>query len=241
MRTLRAGISALLLAAAATSLVACTGEPTPGEPPTGAPSAGAPSSAAATAAPSAAPTSRGPAPSSSAEPTPADPQPTGSAPASPDPQPTSSDQPVPKVGRSGAATSPTVSAEPAKVDGTVRYRDGVSLRVVSVDFAKETKKGPGSFPGRAYAVLELQIANKSDKNLSLDTVVVTVLDRSDQPVAPVYTDEAEVSDFAGVLRAGRTVTARYAFAVPASSRSKVTVVVDFDGVHTSAVFRGKLD
>jgi hypothetical protein len=153
--------------------------------------------------------------------------------------PTSSDQPVPKVGRSGPPSSPTVSAMPARVDGTVRYSDGLSLKVVSVDFAKETKKGPGSFPGREYAVLTLKVVNRSDRDLSMDTVVVTVLDKSDQPVAPVYTDEAEVSDFAGVLKAGKTVSAPYAFAVPAS-RSKVTVVVDFDGAHTSAVFRGKL-
>jgi hypothetical protein len=133
-----------------------------------------------------------------------------------------------------------VSAEPAKVDGTVRYSDGLSLRVVSVDFAKETKKGPGSFPGREYAVLTLRVVNKSDRDLSMDTVVVTVLDKSDQPVAPVYTHEAEVSDFAGVLKSGKKASARYALAVPESSRSKVTVVVDFDGVHTSAVFRGKL-
>ena len=147
---------------------------------------------------------------------------------------------MPKVGRSGAPASPTVSAKPAKVDGTVRYPDGLSLKVVSVDFAKETKKGPGSFPGREYAVLTLRVANKSDRDLSMDTVVVTVLDKADKPVAPVYTDEAEVSDFAGALKAGKTASARYAFAVPKSSRSKVTVVVDFDGAHTSAVFRGKL-
>jgi hypothetical protein len=90
-------------------------------------------------------------------------------------------------------------------------------------------------------VLTLQIANKSKQNLSLDTVVVTVLDKAGKPVAAVYTDEAKAADFSGRLTAGKTVEARYAFAVPKTSRSKVTVVVDFDGVHTSAVFRGELD
>jgi hypothetical protein len=133
-----------------------------------------------------------------------------------------------------------VSARPARVDGTVRYSDGLSLRVVSVDFAKETKKGPGSFPGRQYAVLTLQVRNNTDRRLSMETVVITVLDNKDKPVAPVYTTEADVSDFAGTLKPGKKASARYAFAVPKSSRSKVTVVVDFDGAHTSAVFRGKL-
>ena len=67
-----------------------------------------------------------------------------------------------------------------------------------------------------------------------------MLEKDDKSVAPVYTAEAKVSDFAGTLKAGATVSARYAFAVPRSSRSKVTVVVDFDGAHTSAVFRGAL-
>lgn len=237
MRTLRAGITALVLVTTASLLVACTEDPAPGGPPTSSVSTD-PSAAAPTTDPSATPATTAPTGSASATAAP-----TGSASAKPTakPQPTRSDEPVPKVGRSGSSNSPTVSAKPAGTDGTVRYGDGVSLTVKSVDFAEETKKGPGSFPGRAYAVLTLQIANKSKQNLSLDTVVVTVLDKAGKPVAPVYSDEAKASDFAGRLTAGKTVEARYAFAVPTTSRSKVTVVVDFDGIHTSAVFRGELD
>jgi hypothetical protein len=117
----------------------------------------------------------------------------------------------------------------------------VALKVEKVAFGSEKKKGPGSFPGREFAVLTLSITNKSPKALSMATVVVTVLDKSGGPVEPVYSDEIDVEDFSGTLREGKTLDARYAFAVPKSSRSQVTVVVDFDGVHTSAVFRGKLD
>ncbi|MFT4297061.1 MAG: DUF4352 domain-containing protein [Micropruina sp.] len=152
---------------------------------------------------------------------------------------TSKSQPVPKVQRSGAA-SPTITAKPAGTGGKVSYSDGVVLRIRDVSFGKETKEGPGQFPGRAYAVLDMEIANGSKRTLSLDTVVITVLDKSGKQVNPVYTDEAKVSDFAGELKAGKTAKALYAFAVPTSSRSKVTVVVDFDGVHTSAVFTGGL-
>lgn len=157
-----------------------------------------------------------------------------------EPAPTSANQPVPKVQRSEASSKPTATAKPTSIDGTVRYSDGVSLKVTSVEFAKETKKGPGNFPGRAYAVLGLQVSNKSSAKLSMSTVVVTVLDKDGAAVAPVYTEEAKVQDFSGTLKKGKTVKAKYAFAVPKSSRSNVTVVVDFDGVHTSAVFRGKL-
>jgi len=159
--------------------------------------------------------------------------------ASPAPK-TTKDQPVPKVQRSGQTGTPTNTAKPASTGGTVKYRDGVSLRVLDVSFAKETSKGPGSFPGRQFAVLSLQISNKSAKAVNLDTTVITVLDKNNKPVAPVYAEEAKAQDFSGTLKSGKTTNARYAFAVPKSSRSGVTVVVDFDGVHTSAVFRGKL-
>lgn len=152
---------------------------------------------------------------------------------------TTRNQPVPKVQRSGAA-KPSIAAKPAGTDGKVSYSDGVALRIRDVSFAKETKEGPGRFPGRAYGVLSLEITNGSKKTLSLDTVVVTVLDKSNKAVAPVYVEEAKVSDFAGELKPGTAVKARYAFALPKSTRSKVTVVVDFDGVHSSAVFRGGL-
>jgi len=152
---------------------------------------------------------------------------------------TTKDQPVPKAQRADGA-APSITAKPGNTEGKVSYSDGVQLQIVDVKFGKETKEGPGRFPGRAYAILDLQIKNGSEKNLSLDTVVVTVLDKSGKPVNPVYVEEAKVSDFAGALKSGATVKARYAFAVPANSRSKVTVVVDFDGVHSSAVFRGGL-
>ncbi|HMS36637.1 MAG TPA: DUF4352 domain-containing protein [Arachnia sp.] len=142
--------------------------------------------------------------------------------------------------RSGAATKPTVSAAPAEIKEDVEYGDGVSLRIADIEFGEETKEGPGRFPGRAYAILSLEIANGGKDPIDLDTTVVTVLDAEDQQVAPVYVEEADVSDFAGKVKPGKTAKARYAFAVPKASRSQVTVVVDFDGVHTSAVFRGGL-
>ncbi len=148
--------------------------------------------------------------------------------------------PLPKVQRSGDASNPTVSAEPAEIKEELAYGDGVALRIADVEFGEETKEGPGRFPGRGYAILSLEILNGGKEPIDLDTTVVTVLDAEDQQIAPVYVEEADVADFAGKVKPGKTAKARYAFAVPKASRSQVTVVVDFDGVHTSAVFRGGL-
>lgn len=103
--------------------------------------------------------------------------------------------------------------------------------------AKRPKRAPAC-SGRQYAILDLQIKNGSDQTLSLN-VVVTVPDKSGKAVNPVYVEEAKVSDFAAICcRAARPRSIRLRGA--SSPRLKVTVVVDFDGVHSSAVFRGGL-
>ena len=167
------------------------------------------------------------------------PAPTGGA-TSATPAESTDPTPLPKVQRSGSATLPTESAAPAGTTDQVVYSDGVTLRIVDIEFGKETQEGPGRFPGREFAILELEIGNKGTTSIDLDTTVVTVLDASDQQIAPVYVEEADVSDFSGKVEAGSKAVARYAFAVPEASRSQVTVVVDFDSVHTSAVFHGEL-
>lgn len=187
-----------------------------------------------------------------------EPSPSGS-PASPDASPTpeesaggkktskpdkpkpSDPTPLPKVQRSESSDKPTVTADPAEIKDDVEYEDGVVLRIADIEFGEETKEGPGRFPGRAYAILSLEITNGGKKAIDLNTTIVTVLDADDQQIAPVYVEEADVADFSGKVKSGKTAKARYAFAVPKASRSQVTVVVDFDGKHTSAVFRGGLD
>ncbi|NHB84231.1 DUF4352 domain-containing protein [Tessaracoccus sp. HDW20] len=198
--------------------------PMPGTSQTGVPT-GSPEPAPATTPPTATPSAPAPAPSGEAPPTKVSVDPT----------------PLPKVQRSGGASKPTATAEPADTTDKVVYSDGVTLRISGIEFGEETKEGPGRFPGRQYAILALEIVNSGAEPINLDTTVVTVLDKNDQLVAPVYVEEADVSDFSGQVAAGGSNTARYAFAVPKASRSQVTVVVDFDNVHTSAVFSGELN
>jgi hypothetical protein len=148
----------------------------------------------------------------------------------------SDDGAAPQPGQSSSSGAGSPAGKPSGApSGATR-----TLSITDVAFGKETEKGPGAFPGREYAILTLEVENASDKALSMQTVVITVLDSSGDSVSPVYVAKAKVQDFSGTLKPGKTAKARYAFAVPKKSRSKVTVVVDFDGVHTSAVFRGKL-
>lgn len=151
------------------------------------------------------------------------------------------DSPVAKIERAGQSTAPTVKAEPADTSGDVSYSDGVTVRIDDVSFGKETAQGPGSFPDREYARLTITIDNGSSDAIDLGTSVLTLLDADGATAVRVYAAEAEVTDFSGVLAAGDSATATYAYALPAAARDAVTVVVDFDGDHSSAVFRGGLD
>ncbi|MFT4258386.1 hypothetical protein [Microbacterium sp.] len=153
---------------------------------------------------------------------------------------TTPDQPVAKVARPGDSGTPSVSAKPADTSGPVTYDDKVTLRIDEVSFAKETSQGPGSFTDREYTRLTITFDNGSSAPIDLGSSVLTMLDAGGAPVAPVYAVEANVSDFSGTVAAGASTTAAYAFALPASSRDQVTLVIDFDGAHTSAVFRGGL-
>lgn len=150
------------------------------------------------------------------------------------------DEPVAKIERAGHSGTPTVKADPADTADPVTYDDGVTVRIDDVTFSKETAQGPGSFPDREYARLTMTIDNDSSEAIDLGTSVLTLLDAGGTAAVRVYAAEAKTIDFAGTLAAGKSATATYAFAIPSDARDEITLVVDFDGDHTSAVFRGGL-
>ncbi|GAA2737177.1 hypothetical protein GCM10009867_23360 [Pedococcus aerophilus] len=156
--------------------------------------------------------------------------------APPLPQPVQS---VPKVKRSGGATTPSVTAPAAKFSAPVKYPDGVRLEIVKTNRATETGHGPGVMAGREYVRFQLKLTNGSAKAINLNEVVLTTYySSSKQLAAPVYTESAKTYDFSGTVAPGKSATAYYAFAVPDSGLKKLTMVVDFDGLHTSATYTG---
>lgn len=168
------------------------------------------------------------------------PEPTASSDPPGETEAPSADEPVAKVERAGHSGAPRVTADPADTSAPVSYDDGVRVSIDDVSFASETAQGPGSFPDREYARVTITIANESADAIDLGTSVLTLIDESGATAVRVYAAEANAIDFAGTLAAGETASAAYAFAIPADARDEVTLVVDFDGDHSSAVFRGPL-
>lgn len=148
--------------------------------------------------------------------------------------------PVPKVPRSGSTAAPEQSAQPQPLTEPVTYDDGVTLSVTGAEFGTEQAQGIGSFPGRSFARLALSLYNGSTAPIDMSNTIVTVLDSDGNEVTPVYAAEADARDFSGVLASGDEANAAYAFALEPGA-TDVTVVIDFDSLHTSAVFRGGLD
>ncbi|WP_377644498.1 DUF4352 domain-containing protein [Oryzobacter terrae] len=214
----RTRVAALVGGLALVALTACSGSDSTD---TAAPGA--------STSPSASPSAS--APTETARPTP--------APSSVGPTPTPGPSVVAKVKRPGAPATPTVSAAPAAFDKAVAYPDGLRLTVGKVTSGVESGQGLGAFAGREFAVFEVRLENRTSKALDLQAVVVTATYGAKNLVAErVYADDVDAKDFGGTLAAGKTAGARYAFAVPKASLNRTRLVVDFDGVHTSAEFRG---
>jgi len=219
---------ALLVASAAG---ACSSQDEPGAAP--APSSASPS---ASASPSSSASSASPSSSPSASPSSTSASPSPSAVG---PTPTPGPSVIPKIRRPGQPSRPSISAAPAPFASPVAYSDGLELSVDKVTPGVETGQGPGVFTGREFAVFTVTLRNDTDKAIDAQQVVVTSTYGSRDLVAErVYANDARAVDFGGRLAPGKSATARYAFAVPAKQLGDVRLVVDFDGLHTSAQFDG---
>ena len=115
----------------------------------------------------------------------------------------------------------------------------LGLEIVKAEKGVEAGHGPGVMAGRAYVRFQLRLTNGSSKAINLNEVVVTTFySAKRQLAAPVYTESAKTFDFSGTVAAGKSATAYYAFAVPTTDLGRVTMVVDLDGLHTSATYTG---
>jgi hypothetical protein len=155
-----------------------------------------------------------------------------------DPLAPSAYRPVVRAGRTPRAAVRPMSGN-AGTGRSVRYADGVTVRLDRITRTVETGRGPGVFPGRPHTALSLTLVNRSPQAVDLGEVVVTTLyGVPARLAAPVYEDPA-ARDFSGRLPPGRSATATYVFAVPTDAAGTVVVIVDFDGRHVAARLAGR--
>lgn len=148
---------------------------------------------------------------------------------------------VTKMARLGQPSRSSVTAASALFNSPVTYSGGVELVMVKAAKQVETGHGPGVFDGRSFVKFDVALHNGSHKPTSLNTVVITTSYGKQQQMAPpVYTASSDSNDLTGTAAPGATVYASYGFAVPVVELGNVTMIVDFDGFHTSATYTGKV-
>ena len=158
--------------------------------------------------------------------------------------PSSSRQPsagTSKVKRSGQPRTPSVTASSAPFSRgrKVSYPDGIALEITSITQGNVEGRGPGVISG-PKTTFSIVFTNDSHRSIDMNQVVVTVTYGPNHLQArPVYDDTGEF-DFAGLVPPGASRNATYAFSIPTDQLSRVVMDVDFDGLHTSAVFAGKV-
>lgn len=121
----------------------------------------------------------------------------------------------------------------------VTYSDKVTVRVSDIRYVQNKKKGPGELTGKTLTIFTLRFTNGSGKALDLNKVRVTAAYGPKRTQASP-TSYANLNDFYGVVAAGKTRSASYAFDLPSTGYKAVVVSVSFDSQHKTAVFTGTL-
>lgn len=142
--------------------------------------------------------------------------------------------------RGGKQVKPTVVGNRGGFSGSapVRYSDKVTLTLSAIKHAVEAERGPGTFPGRPQTAFSLTLKNGSTRSIDVSQVVVTTTYGSPARLAAPTYEFPSVRDFSGVVAAGDSASAVYAFAIPADQAGQVVTVVDFDALHVPATFTG---
>lgn len=132
------------------------------------------------------------------------------------------------------------SAGKLSPNSTIRYSDGVVIRMVRVTQGAEKGQGPGVLPGRSYMAFSFAIENHAGGALDVSNVVVSATYGSPSRLAsPVYDDDLG-QDFSGQALPASIKTATYKFAIPNDQRSTLNLNVDLDATHDPAQFTGGL-
>jgi hypothetical protein len=121
----------------------------------------------------------------------------------------------------------------------VTYPDKITVEIADIRYVTNKAKGPGELTGRTLTIFTLRFTNGSAQPLDLNKVrVVARYGKAKREASP--TSYANLNDFYGTVAPGAKKSASYAFDLPESGYSAVTLGVKFSETHKTAVFAGSL-
>lgn len=145
----------------------------------------------------------------------------------------------------GGASEPPATQAPTPLTASeglhkeISYADLIKVKIVKVEGTTVQDVGPGSIQGQEITIFTLSFSNGSQQPLDLGNVRVSaVYGSKSTEAAPSY--YGDLNDFFGTVEPGKSLTAGYGFVLPPSGYGAVTLRVQFDEKHSTAVFAGTL-
>lgn len=148
-------------------------------------------------------------------------------------EPTSTGAPVVVRGEGPASRAATVA--PVTFTEKASWSDGLEAGTQGFTRGTISATGVGIITGASYVTIEVQLRNRSETAVVLESVVPTLL-IDGVPAAPTY-DIEHVADLSGSLAPGATASGTYGFHVDPDS-TEGTFYLDVDGNHAVATFTG---
>lgn len=169
---------------------------------------------------------------------PTDPDP-AAAPATPGARPSSGPTGTPAPGSLAVVPAGERPTErPVPLASPAAFDSGLTLRITGAEPVQGVAHGPGELAGPAVR-LELELENRTGKEISLETVVVA-LTYGDAQTPAVTLSGPGAEPFAGTLGSGDTARARYVYAVPEEERARVRVVASHAGSVPAVALTGSV-
>jgi hypothetical protein len=162
--------------------------------------------------------------------------PDGGQPTATSPPPTRTPVPAPSKDNT-KATKPNdaqASKSPVALDKPTRS-GGVVAEVTKIKAVSAKAQLPGEVAGPGL-LLTVRLQNKSEDDLDLDVVLVTVYDSTDAPAGEMTM--APNNPMQGSLAPGETASGNYLFTISRSRRSPIVVNVTLPKKTPVMVFRG---
>lgn len=131
---------------------------------------------------------------------------------------------------------PEKTLPPVPLTAVANFGGGVSIKVTQIANQTSSDTGPGTIKGQAAVAFTLQLRNESKTTVSVNTVNVTAGYGAGTPASPV--NLSSNPPFKGQVKPGGMATGVYAFAIPTTDRSHVSLTLWYAQGKPTVVFSG---